>query len=104
MSMQSIDTRSHLYATGYDGVAKFLHWLVVVLITAQFIIGWTMPDIHKGTRPEGLIAWHLGVGAALVSAALIGIGLSRLSGDARKPSVTLDQMQRDKVAVKEMIR
>jgi hypothetical protein len=45
-----------------------------------------------------------GAGSALVSAALIGIGLSRLSGDALKPSVTLDQVQRDKVAAKEMVR
>src|SRR6202011_4509316 len=45
-----------------------------------------------------------GAGAALVSAALIGIGLSRLSGDALKPSVTLDQVQRDKVAAREMAR
>ena len=45
-----------------------------------------------------------GVGAALVSGALIGIGMSRLSGDALKPSVTLDQVQRDKVAAKEMVR
>jgi hypothetical protein len=44
------------------------------------------------------------VGAALVSAALIMIGLNRLSGDALKPSVTLDQVQRDKIAVKEMVR
>src|ERR1700750_1603335 len=33
-----------------------------------------------------------GVGAALVSAALIMTGLNRLSGDALKPSVTLDQV------------
>jgi hypothetical protein len=45
-----------------------------------------------------------GVGAAIVSAALIAIGMNRLSGDALKPSVTLDQVQRDKVAVKEMVR
>ena len=45
-----------------------------------------------------------GAGAALVSAALIGIGLSRLSGDALKPSVALDQVQRDKTAAKEMVR
>ena len=45
-----------------------------------------------------------GIGAALVSAALIMTGLNRLSGDALKPSVTLDQVQRDKVAVKEMVR
>lgn len=45
-----------------------------------------------------------GGGAALVSAALIATGLSRLSGDALKPSVTLDQVQRDKVAAKELMR
>jgi len=45
-----------------------------------------------------------GVGAAIVSGALIAIGLSRLSGDALTPSVTLDQVQRDKIAVKEMVR
>jgi hypothetical protein len=45
-----------------------------------------------------------GVGAAIVSAALVAIGLNRLSGDALKPSVTLDQVQRDKIAVKEMVR
>ena len=45
-----------------------------------------------------------GVGAAVVSAALIATGLSRLSGDALKPTVTLDQVQRDKVAAKEMVR
>jgi hypothetical protein len=45
-----------------------------------------------------------GAGAALISGVLIATGLSRLSGDALKPSVTLDQVQRDKVAVKEMVR
>jgi hypothetical protein len=45
-----------------------------------------------------------GAGAALISAVLIAMGLSRLSGDALKPSVTLDQVQRDKVAAKEMAR
>jgi uncharacterized membrane protein YgcG len=45
-----------------------------------------------------------GLGAAIVSAALIAIGLNRMSGDALKPSVTLDQVQRDKIAAKEMVR
>lgn len=45
-----------------------------------------------------------GGGAALVSVALIATGLSRLSGDALKPSMTLEQVQRDKIAAKEMVR
>lgn len=43
-----------------------------------------------------------GGGAAIAAGALIGVGLQRLSGDALKPSVTLEQVQRDKVAAKEM--
>jgi predicted permease len=51
------------------------------------------------------VAYSLtGAGAALVSVGLIATGLSRLSGDNLKPSVTLDQVQRDKVAAKEMVR
>ena len=59
--------RQHEQAA-YDGVARFLHWLVVVLIAAQFLIGWTMPDVHRDSQPIGLIAWHLSVGAALIAA------------------------------------
>jgi hypothetical protein len=42
--------------------------------------------------------------ALIVSVALVLIGRSRLSGDALKPSVTLDQVERDKMAVREMVR
>ncbi|WP_396332055.1 cytochrome b [Burkholderia anthina] len=52
----------------YDVVARFLHWLIVTLIVAQFAIGWTMPDVHRDTQPVGLIAAHLIVGAALLAA------------------------------------
>jgi uncharacterized membrane protein YgcG len=45
-----------------------------------------------------------GAGAVVISAALIGVGLNRLSGGALKPAVTLDQVQRDKLAAREMVR
>lgn len=45
-----------------------------------------------------------GAGAAVISAILVGIGLGRLSGDALKPKVTLEQVRQDKVAAKEMVR
>jgi cytochrome b561 len=57
----------------YDGGARFLHWSIVALIAAQFVIGWTMPDVHRDTKPVGLIAWHLGVGATLVAAMVVRI-------------------------------
>lgn len=57
----------------YDGVARFFHWLVVLLVGAQFVIGWVMPDIHRDTQPVDLIAWHLGVGATLLAAMVVRI-------------------------------
>jgi hypothetical protein len=45
-----------------------------------------------------------GCGAAIVAGVLIAIGFGRLSGDAMKPSVTLEQVQRDKSTAKEMAR
>jgi cytochrome b561 len=50
----------------YGPTAKIFHWLIVALLVIQYAIGWAMPDIHRGTKPEGLIAWHLWVGALLV--------------------------------------
>jgi hypothetical protein len=46
----------------------------------------------------------VGVTAALVSVALVAIGINRLSGDALKPTATIDEIERDKAAAKEMVR
>lgn len=62
----------------YSRVARLLHWVVVVLVAAQFGIAWTMPDIHRGTEPAGLIAWHLSVGTAIL-AVMLARALWRLS-------------------------
>jgi hypothetical protein len=75
--------------------------LIPALVLLLFAISATL---IRGGFSDPIAYLLTGVGAALVSAALIGIGFSRLSGDALKPSVTLDQVQRDKVAAKEMVR
>jgi hypothetical protein len=75
--------------------------LIPALVLLLFAIAAALTRIGLS---EGVSYLITGVGAALVSAALIAIGLNRLSGDALKPSVTLDQVQRDKIAVKEMVR
>jgi Putative Actinobacterial Holin-X, holin superfamily III len=58
----------------------------------------------RGGFSEPLAYLLTGAGAALVSGALIATGIKRLSGDALKSSVTLDQVKRDKIAAKEMVR
>ncbi|MFD1560982.1 cytochrome b [Paraburkholderia silviterrae] len=60
-------------ALRYDAVARLLHWLVVALVGAQFVLGWTMPDVHRDTQPVGLIAAHLIVGTALLAAMALRI-------------------------------
>jgi hypothetical protein len=79
------------------GAVIFMPALVIVLLAiaaALIDAGFSAPIAY-------LIA---GGGAGLIALALIGIGVSRLSGDAMKPTVTLDQLQRDKIAAKEIVR
>ncbi|SAL57663.1 cytochrome B561 [Caballeronia cordobensis] len=64
---------NHSQSYVYSPVARVLHWLIAGLILAQFIIGWTMPDVHRDTLPTGEIAWHLSVGAAIVAAMVLRI-------------------------------
>jgi cytochrome b561 len=55
----------------YDLIAKLLHWLVVLLLSVQFTIAWTMPPIHRGTIPEGLIGLHLSLGTLIMGAVIV---------------------------------
>jgi cytochrome b561 len=55
----------------YDTTARALHWLVFGLLAAQVAIGWSMPHIRPGVAQEGLVAWHLSVGAAAMLVVLV---------------------------------
>ncbi len=69
MNNQSIDvssTQQH-----YDSVARFFHWAVLALLVVEFSIAWTMPEVHKDTRPDGLISWHLFLGTLILVVALL---------------------------------
>lgn len=45
-----------------------------------------------------------GASAAFISVLLIMVGIKRLSGDALKPTATMDELERDKAAAREMVR
>lgn len=45
-----------------------------------------------------------GGGAAIIAGVLIAVGLNRLSGDAMTPSITLQQVEKDKIAARELVR
>ncbi|HMK81341.1 MAG TPA: cytochrome b [Xanthobacteraceae bacterium] len=60
--------------TGYSGVAKLLHWLVVALLIAQYLIAYLMPHIGRNTQPNAIINLHFSFGIvilAIVTARLI---------------------------------
>jgi uncharacterized membrane protein YqjE len=79
------------------GAVFIIPALVLLLMAAAAAL------MHAGYSDP--LAYLLTGGAAvLIAAILIGVGISRLAGDALKPSMTLEQLQRDKVAAKEMLR
>jgi len=53
-------------ASGYGVIAKSLHWLLFLLLAAQYAIGSIMPHIGRHTLDEGWVAWHFSVGAAIL--------------------------------------
>ncbi|SAK54544.1 cytochrome B561 [Caballeronia fortuita] len=55
----------------YDATARLFHWATAALLLIQYVLAWTMPDVHRDTKPIGLIAWHLGVGVAIFLLVLV---------------------------------
>jgi hypothetical protein len=45
-----------------------------------------------------------GLGAAIIALALVWVGVGRLSGDALKPTATINELDRDKKLAKELMR
>jgi len=50
----------------YGPTAKVLHWLIVALLAVQYIIGWLMPDIHRGMKPGAGMTFHISVGMTIL--------------------------------------
>jgi hypothetical protein len=79
------------------GAVFMIPALVLLLMAAAAAL------MHAGYSDP--VAYLLtGAGAGAIAAILVGVGVSRLSADELKPSVTLEQLQRDKVAAKEMLQ
>jgi len=53
-------------AGSYDPVAKTFHWLIFLILLAQYAIGSIMPHIGRKTLDEGWVHWHLLVGAVIL--------------------------------------
>ena len=59
--------------------------------------------MHSGVSDP--VAYLLtGIAAAAIAGSLVAVGLKKLSGDAMKPKIMIEQLQRDKAAAQEMVR
>jgi membrane protein implicated in regulation of membrane protease activity len=79
------------------GAVIMIPALVMLLFAAAAAL------MHAGVS-DPLAYLIVGVAAAIVSVALVMIGINRLSGDALKPTATIDEIERDKAAAREMVR
>ena len=79
------------------GAVIMIPALVMLLFAAAAAL------MHAGVSdPDAYLI--VGLAAAIVSVALVAIGINRLSGDALKPTATIDEIERDKAAAREMVR
>jgi hypothetical protein len=77
----------------------------VVMIPALVLLLFAVAAaLIKSGLSDPVAYFCAGGGAAIIAGILIAIGLNRLSGDAWKPSITLQQVEQDKLAAKEMVR
>jgi cytochrome b561 len=77
----------------YSKGAKAFHWIIVFLLISQFAVAWTMDEIGRGTRPTGLIAWHLSIGVAILAVAVLRLGW-RMTHKPPPPPETLNALLR----------
>jgi cytochrome b561 len=51
---------------GYGAVAKWLHWLIFLLLVVQFFSAWLMPHIGRNTAPTATIDIHFSFGTLIL--------------------------------------
>jgi cytochrome b561 len=68
-------------AAGYTGTAKLLHWLILALLVAQFIVAWTMPHMRRDTQPDTLINLHFSFGVLVLAVAVVRLAWRATHGE-----------------------
>ncbi len=58
----------------YGPTAKLLHWATAGLLTLQVLVGWLMPEIHRGMSPGFGMSLHLSIGTAILALVLARYG------------------------------
>lgn len=58
----------------WGGVAKLLHWLMAVLIFAQFVLGWAAVGWRLSPAKLNLFVWHKSIGLLLLALVVVRVG------------------------------
>ncbi len=93
-----MSTATHLAPAGYTGTAKSLHWLIVILLIAQFTFAWTMPHIGRNTPVTTLISLHFTFGVIILAVALIRL-LFRLTRGVPEPEAGIPGWQENSAQI-----
>jgi len=68
-------------SSNYTVTAKMLHWLVVLLLIAQFLFAWIMPDIRRDTPVTTLISLHFTFGIVILAVAVVRLAWRAMQGE-----------------------
>ena len=65
----------------YTRTAIVLHWLIVALLVAQYIVAWTMPHIGRNTPVGTLIGLHFSIGVLIIGVIVIRLVWRLIHGE-----------------------
>jgi cytochrome b561 len=71
----------------YNSVTKFLHWLIFMMVSAQYAVGEFMPHIGRDTPNTGLVAIHISLGGFTMLAVAVAILVRLLSPVPQLPEL-----------------
>lgn len=78
--------------SAYGGFAKLLHWIIAIILVAQFALGWLMPNIRRGMEPGAAMHMHISIG--IVALALIVVRVFWRLAHPVAPAPELPRWQR----------
>ena len=58
----------------YGPPAKIFHWSIVALLAMQYLIGWLMPDVHRGMTPGAAMTFHISIGIGILALTVLRLG------------------------------
>jgi cytochrome b561 len=68
--MKSAVAKESVVVKEYGTTAKLLHWLVLALLAIQYMIGWLMPDVHRGPAGTPMI-FHMSFGILILALIIV---------------------------------